>query len=126
MLEDMKDHFCHFWKYGAGPKKILLGLEKVITDRNAALAKKRETTELAKKVALETMTTFRAMSEEYQKLEPNDFVYAFHPFPDCSVGHLHMHVFPVKDKFRTFSAKRHDWKTIPLNVIVEAEREHSS
>ena len=66
---------------------------------------------------------FEQLAGVWGGLSEADFVFAFHAFPDCSVGHLHMHVFPRGGWLRRFSGKRHDWKTIPLEAILEVERE---
>ena len=121
MLKEMKDHFRQFWKHDHGAQRSLKGLEEILVNRNIEIAEKGATAELSKELTLDVMTTFDKMSAAYRKLDAEDFVYAFHPFPDCSVGHLHMHVFPKDDGFRAFSTLRHDWKTIPLDIILEVE-----
>ena len=34
-----------------------------------------------------------------------------------------MHVFPKAEALRRFSTKTHDWKTIPMQAVVEVEEE---
>lgn len=54
---------------------------------------------------------------------PQDFVFGFHPFPLNSVGHLHLHVYPRKDGLRVWSSKAHEWKTVEIEEVLEAEGE---
>lgn len=122
MLEELKEHFVKFWSNG-GATKILARVEEVVKSRNNILGEMKETTNAYNNLLPKVWATFKGMSESFKTLKPDDFVYAFHPFPDASVGHLHMHVFPKNNAFRTVSTTRHDWKTIPLHVIVEAEQE---
>ena len=67
----------------------------------------------------------RCLSREFVTLDPErgDFEFGFHAWPDSSVGHLHMHVFPKRNSLRQFSTREHDWKTIPLKAVLEAEAE---
>jgi Scavenger mRNA decapping enzyme C-term binding len=58
-----------------------------------------------------------------RELKSGDFVFGFHPHPEHSIGHLHMHVLPASSKFRTYSTKAHDSKTIPADVVVEVINE---
>ena len=66
---------------------------------------------------------FDALSKSFLRCKPNDFEYAFHAYPANSVGHLHMHVFPKGEDLRKFSTKSHDWKTIPIEAVLEVEEE---
>lgn len=52
-----------------------------------------------------------------------DFLMGFHVFPDNSIGHLHMHVFPHGEGMREWSTREYDWKTVPLQAVLEVERE---
>ena len=36
-----------------------------------------------------------------------------------------MHVFPKNSELRRFSTRTHDWKTIPIEAVLEAEEEDS-
>ena len=123
LLIEMKKHFAEFWQGDDGPQKILEGVEATVKDQNNKILQGSEKPEDCKGLIVDVENTFKMMAKEYKKLQLDDFVYAFHPFPGISVGHLHMHVFPRADKFRTVSTKRHDTKTIPLDVILEAEKE---
>ena len=123
LLVEMKEHFVKFWQSSDGPRKILAGVEATVKDQNNKLSQSSEKPEDCKRLISDVWVTFKEMAEDYKKLQLDEFVYAFHPFPGISVGHLHMHVFPKADKFRTVSTRRHDKKTIPLDVILEAEKE---
>ena len=66
---------------------------------------------------------YHEMATQFLKLEGEDFVFAFHPYPDYSVGHLHMHVFPRAEALRRVSSKQHDKKTIPFEAVLQVEEE---
>lgn len=66
---------------------------------------------------------FERLAEKFYDLKAEDFEFAFHTWPDISVGHLHLHVFSKKWGFRRFSATQHDWKTIPIEAVLEVEQE---
>ena len=103
-------------------------------DQNEQLLKKaselgqRESQE-AKSLVQEIEIYMKEHGDELRKkfvgLEVEDFTIGFHPHPHHSVGHLHMHVVAKPEIFREFSATRHDWKTVPLDVVEEVEREMS-
>lgn len=64
------------------------------------------------------------MKSEFLGLKAeSDFLLGFHVFPENSIGHLHMHVFPHRDYFREFSTKDYDYKTVPLQAILDVEKE---
>ena len=120
IINEMKEHFVKFWD-NDGPRKILKGTQDVIGERNNILACKSKSGATFNSLVSDVWATYQEMSELFFGLKSEDFIYAFHPFPHCSVGHLHMHVFPEDHRFRTVSTTRHDWKTIPLEVILDAE-----
>lgn len=68
-------------------------------------------------------TYFKSMQSSFLALNNDDLVFGFHVFPNNSIGHLHMHVFPHNNTFREFSAKIHDLKTVPLQAILDVEDE---
>lgn len=125
MLKELQKHFVYFWEHG-GADKILARVKDVVESRNDTLAANQDTLDQFNRLLPKVRETFTEMSDAFKNLKPDDFVYGFHPFPDASVGHLHMHVFPKDKAFRTVSTTRHDWKTIPLKVILEAEEEIAS
>lgn len=71
----------------------------------------------------EVLEYFTAMGKKFAELEVGDFVMGFHVFPENSIGHLHMHVFPHGKEFREYSTKTYDWKTVPLQAVLEVEKE---
>ncbi len=127
LLKAMRDHFVSFWtkfdglKKDRGPEKILKRVKVVIQERNDILGCKQQDLDLYNTLVGEVRSTYEEMSKKYATLKVKDFMFAFHPFPQCSVGHLHMHVFPKDDTFRKYSTTRHDKKTIPLDVILKVE-----
>ena len=117
----MKDHFITFWTSAEGPPKLLERVRSAFDEQNLKLKSSdgiipREDVEVLK-------GDFEVLSRSFMKCKPDDFEFAFHPYPDISVGHLHMHVFPKKGDLRKFSTKTHDWKTIPIEAVLEVEEE---
>ncbi|KAL9128314.1 MAG: hypothetical protein Q9217_002992 [Psora testacea] len=122
VIKEVRDHFRTFWDQG-GSHKILQQTKASFDDQNAKLAAKDSTLDSYHKLLPMLKADYEKLSHAYSKLKADDFEYAFHPFPDTSVGHLHMHVFPKTSELRRFSTRQHDWKTIPIEAILEAEEE---
>jgi hypothetical protein len=120
-IKEMKQHFSKFWEESQGWNKIIQHAKKVFDDQNKKLMEKAP--DKFEKISLELSEYFESSQQDFTKLKAHDFEYAFHPFPENSVGEIHMHVIAKKPSLRLFSAKRHDQKTIPLDVILEAEAE---
>ena len=120
-LKEMKRHFIEFWEDEQGSPKLLRRTRSAFDDQNEKLEKKES--QAFRKLLPTLKKDFDALAEEFERLGSQDFECAFHAHPDNSVGHLHMHVFPKKERLRRFSTKSHDWKTIPLEAILEVERE---
>ena len=117
----MKHHFITFWTSAEGPPKLLDRVRSAFDEQNLKLKSSggmilRENVEVLK-------ADFEVLSRSFMKCKPDDFEFAFHPYPAISVGHLHMHVFPKKGDLRKFSTKTHDWKTIPIEAVLEVEEE---
>lgn len=124
LLKKMKAHFVEFWEQGEGSKTSLLSRTKMAFDsQNDKLASKKEFATLYNVLLPQITADFEIMSKEFLQLKIEDFVFAVHPHPENSVGHLHMHVFPNVESLRKFSSKHHDWKTIALEAILNAEAE---
>ena len=123
LLREMKKHFITFWSSPGGKEKLIRRAQKAFDDQNAKLEKKNEN--LYQEILPPVLNYFNESSKTFRKLTPKDFVFAFHPWPDCTVGHLHMHVFPRLESLRTFSTRKHDWKTISLNSVLTVEEEDS-
>lgn len=117
----MKDHFIKFWNTADGPPKLLDRVRSAFDEQNLKLKSSGGTT-LREDVEV-LRTDFEVLSRTFMKCKPDDFEFAFHPYPAISVGHLHMHVFPKKGALRKFSTKIHDWKTIPIEAVLEVEKE---
>ena len=117
----MYRHFIDFWTNNDGREKLLGSAMQSILDQDNKL--RESGANLAAVNATEdVISDYNTLKAEYRKLTPEDFIFGFHPHPNHSVGHLHMHVFPHAEKFRQFSTKKHDFKTIPLQVILEVEK----
>lgn len=122
LLKDMQAHFISFWGNGGTPK-LLRHVRTAFHDQNNKLMS-NDKTDSSRHLIPTLEADFQALSEDFNRLKPTDFEFGFHAFPDNSVGHLHMHVFPKKSYLRRFSARQHDWKTIPLEAVLEVEKEN--
>ena len=121
LLLEMKAHFESFWSDPVHRKALLNSVESVFDKQNGKLTEKNQ--EEYKATSPPVIEDYHEMATRFLKLEAEDFVYAFHPHPDHSVGHLHMHVFPRGEALRRASSKLHDKKTIPLKAVLEVEAE---
>ena len=119
----MKEHFITFWKNEDGSPKLLKRVRSTFEEQNTKL-EKNDRNARSRKNLLHTLTKdFDVLSKIFLRCEPDDFEFAFHAYPANSVGHLHMHVFPKNGDLRKFSTKSHDWKTIPIEAVLEVEEE---
>ena len=122
LLKGMKAHFVEFWEKGDSGKKRLLDRTKLAFDsQNNKLASKKGFASQYNALLPQITADFETMSKEFLQLKIEDFVFGVHPHPDISVGHLHMHVFPILESLRKFSSKHHDWKTIAVGAVLKAE-----
>ena len=122
----MKQHFVNFWATQVGKEKIYDRAQLALDTQDAKLLHDPKNHNFPNKdyanVRDAVYTYFEDMKEAYWRLDAErDFVYAFHVFPYSSIGHLHMHVFPKGEEFRVQSARQHDWKTVPVDVVLEVE-----
>ncbi|KAI4100787.1 MAG: hypothetical protein L6R37_005235 [Teloschistes peruensis] len=130
LLYEMHKHFVDFWQTDQGKEKILARAKRAIDDQDKKLRNAPappSNSQGASPVYDEATRKnvfdhFDKLKEPFKKLEAKDFRFAFHVFPDNSIGHLHMHVFPHQEMFREVSTKVYDWKTVPLDAILEVER----
>jgi hypothetical protein len=122
LLKEMKQHFIQCWN-GDGKDKIISRVRLAVESQNEKLASKKETSAQCRQLQSMVWRDFQRLADEFRTLRADDFVFGFHAYPDNSVGHLHMHVFPVKKSFREFSTRRHDWKTISLECVLKVEKE---
>ncbi|KAL8865192.1 MAG: hypothetical protein Q9174_007022 [Haloplaca sp. 1 TL-2023] len=121
LLKEMRAHFIDFWTNGDGKQKILARSERALDDQDQKLRSSPDGPEY-EKVRGDVYDHFETTKVQFEKLKAEeDFVFGFHVFPDNSIGHLHMHIFPHAEAFREFSARVYDYKTVPLQAILEAE-----
>lgn len=124
LLKEMKNHFVRFWENTHDGKERLIDRVRLAFDtQNAKLACKQDAIDNYNILLPQIESDFRRFSGEFRQLKIDEFVFAFHAYPDNSIGHLHMHVFPKLESLREFSSKHHDWKTISLKAVLEAEAE---
>ena len=121
VIKEMKQHFKDFWRLPLQRKALLNSIYSVFDNQNKKLGDKDK--EEFEATSPPLMEDYREMAQQFLKLKAEDFVYAFHPHPDHSVGHLHMHVFPKDESLRKFSSKEHEQKTIPFEAVLEVEAE---
>lgn len=123
LVKEMREHFKTYWNTD-GKERIISRIKLAVESQNEKLSSKKDTR--ARFLRLESIiwTDFQRLSEEFRALGADDFVFGFHAYPDNSIGHLHMHVFPIKESHREFSTRRHDWKTISLECVLKVEKEH--
>ena len=120
LLKEMKGHFVKFWNSN-GRERLVDRVRRVFDDQNDKLTSKEETKAECRGLLPQLEAGFVKLSKRFQELDAEDFVFAFHAYPDNSVGHLHMHVFPKDLSLREFSSFHHDWKTISLKAILAVE-----
>lgn len=132
VLKELRDHWKKFWREG-GADKILWRTRKAVCDQEIELVAMRDQANekhkeqyYDSKVTQEVLEDFKEMGKEFRRLGVEDFLYGFHLFPDSTVAHLHMHVFPKHEEYRRFSTHAHDPKTVPLQAILDAESEDQS
>lgn len=123
LLKEMREHFKKYWNED-GKEKIISRIELAVEGQNEKLASKKETSEEYRHLQTIVWNDFQTLSEEFRALGADDFVFGFHAYPDNSIGHLHMHVFPIKESLRKFSTRRHDKKTISLECVLKVEKEN--
>ncbi|KAG8530894.1 uncharacterized protein KY384_004251 [Bacidia gigantensis] len=122
IINELRNHFTGFWGTQNGRKKLLDRTFSIFDGQNAILRTKDSLQ--AKKLVADVISTYNLLAPQFKQLQAEDFMCAFHPAPDISVGHLHLHVFPKAELFREFSAMRHEWKTIPFDAVTQVESEH--
>lgn len=123
LLKEMKAHFITFWKTEDGSPKLLERVRSTFYEQNTKLASNDRNVGSLDGLLTTLKEDFDTLSKSFLRCKADDFEFAFHPYPAISVGHLHMHVFPKKDELRKFSTKSHDWKTIPIEAVLEVEEE---
>ncbi|KAL8833623.1 MAG: hypothetical protein Q9170_004171 [Blastenia crenularia] len=125
LLHEMQSHFVRFWNHEGGKAKILARTKRAMDDQDKKLLSAESSSPIYERVRDDVFDKFEATKPTFTSLEPekDDFLFGFHVFPENSIGHLHMHVFPHREEMREFSTKEYDYKTVPLQAILEVERE---
>ncbi|KAH9482162.1 hypothetical protein JR316_0004257 [Psilocybe cubensis] len=126
-IDEMTSHFKSFWQSAEAIDKTTVWLETAVKNRAAAARKSVEshspelleefdnTMQEVRKSAKQLNEILRARTQSVDEL----FNFYFHPAPDASIAHLHMHCV-LKDKvFREFSTYAHDWKSVPVHDVKE-------
>ncbi|KAL8669262.1 MAG: hypothetical protein Q9168_006135 [Polycauliona sp. 1 TL-2023] len=132
VLRELREHFLAFFRRRRGRACLLKRARKAVEDRDGALISPKSgaeprNPEYTDAVRQAIFDDFERMQHEFWNLSgPEDFIFGLHVFPENSIGHLHMHVFPYRDSLRTASTKDYDYKTVPLNAIVEVEMEDAA
>lgn len=122
LLKEMRAHYQRLWNNDR--ERVIRGVRLGFDQQNQKLASKERTIKLYRSLLPELEADYEKLVTRFRALNDDDFVFAFHPYPDNSIGHLHMHVFPRDEFLRQFSTKKHDWKTISVTSILEAEEQH--
>ncbi|KAL9595365.1 MAG: hypothetical protein Q9219_006491 [cf. Caloplaca sp. 3 TL-2023] len=126
LLREMKTHFVNFWLSG-DKSKILERAKHAMEQQDRKLRPNNSScSPIYERVRDDVFGQFEATKEPFKDLKPDDFLYGFHVFPENSIGHLHMHVFPHRDELREWSTKIYDYKTVPLQAVLEVEKEDGS
>ncbi|KAL8914711.1 MAG: hypothetical protein Q9171_000724 [Xanthocarpia ochracea] len=131
VLQELRTHFLRFWATESGKLAILSRAKKALDDRDHALldpppgnGRGQRPPEYTMAVRTAVFVDFERLQTEFLRLRgEDDFLFGFHVFPENSIGHLHMHVFPHDNSFREHSTKDYDYKTVPLQAILEVEEE---
>lgn len=123
LIKEMRTHFITFWNAGGSPA-LLRRTRSGFDEQNTKLATKTDHKDQYDELFPELQVGFEELASGFGDLKaPDDFEFGFHAFPDMSVGHLHMHVFPKLEDLRRLSTRKHDWKTVPVEAVVEVEAE---
>ncbi|PPR04989.1 hypothetical protein CVT26_012583 [Gymnopilus dilepis] len=132
IIDEMIGHFRRFWSTPESADKITQCLESAVQRRTKAareaLASHKpdllEDFDAAMKEVEASAQVLAAKLREYRASQDDKILFfGFHPAPDASVAHLHMHTLLVSDEFRQFSTRKHDWKTIPAQAVIDVIHE---
>lgn len=126
-LTELRAHFINFWNHTPdGRAKILARTKMAMDSQDKKLLSDPESpdTPIYESVRGDVFKQFEEKGRGFGELNvEEDFLMGFHVFPDNSIGHLHMHVFPHGEGMREWSTREYDWKTVPLQAVLEVERE---
>lgn len=126
-IDEMMGHFKQFWHSAEAIDKTTVWLETAVANRATAVRKSLEsrspdlledfekTTKEVRQSAEQLNKALRARAQSVDEL----FNFYFHPAPDASIAHLHMHCVLKDKEFREFSTYVHDWKSVPVHDVKE-------
>ncbi|KIJ36776.1 hypothetical protein M422DRAFT_260867 [Sphaerobolus stellatus SS14] len=137
LIQEMVSSFHEFWRSPESIEIIIRWMKTAVEKRTTIL---RQSLEIHSPHLLDefeaVMDEVSASTEEFEaelrhchgSVLPNDdlLFFGFHPAPDASIAHLHMHVLLAPARFRKFSTDAHDWKTVPAQAIIEVFEEYTS
>lgn len=128
----MMAHFRHFWSKPESIDKVT-GWLKIAVERRASAVrasleshapdKMDEFDAVMKEVLASSENFANYLHLQHHSADDKAFLLGFHPAPEASIGHLHMHVILIPPEFRQFSTEVHDWKTVPAQAVIEAIEE---
>ncbi|KAI1374478.1 hypothetical protein F4677DRAFT_461498 [Hypoxylon crocopeplum] len=104
IINEMINLFKHSWEEP--------GTRKAMIDHQLDALRRRNQEVPDTRVYGTAIKRFRELEAMANDIPIEDFTYGFHLFPDNSVGHLHMHIFAFRHKYRRYSTYAHDDKTI--------------
>jgi len=136
IIEEMTLHFKNFWASNGSAQKSIDRINLALRIRAEDVLKgykaKPETEAQRTEEFNSIMIDIRAAADGFaQKLlrgdvKQDDFFFGFHAAPDAGIAHLHMHVLLAPSEFRKYSTDKHDWKTIPVEAVIEVIEHGSS
>lgn len=131
----MISHFRRFWRSAESADKIIGWLESAVkrrtkAAREALVSHKPDVVEEFDAAMMEVDASAQDLAKKLRECQKsqddNALFFGFHPAPEASVAHLHMHSLLVSNEFRLFSTRKHDWKTIPAQVIIDVIQEEKA
>lgn len=133
VIEEMILHFKSFWNSPESVQKSVRVIQQAVQFRTRGILNglkeieaEHSHMEQVKNILSEVQLSLTVLASKLAVLTVDDFLFAFHPAPHASVGHLHMHVLAMPQAFRQFSTSSHDWKTVPAQAVLEVLYEEKS
>jgi len=128
IIDEMMAHFRRFWITPNSVDKVIGWLNTAVERRASAVrdslkshaADRIDKFDIVMKDILASSEEFASKLRLLQNPEDDNLLFfGFHPAPEASIAHLHMHVILMGAEFRKFSTHVHDWKTIPVQAVIE-------
>jgi hypothetical protein len=129
IVKEMIVHFRDFWSRPESIDKVI-GWLKIAVERRASAVRTSleshapdrmgEFDAVMKEVFASSEKFANDLHLQHHPADDKAFLLGFHPAPEASIGHLHMHVVLMHPEFRQFSTEVHDWKTVPAQAVIEA------